>query len=40
MRMVKIFPGVRIRGHRDMPGSIPKACPCFDAEGVFGYLER
>ena len=32
MRMVKIFPGVRIRGHRDMPGSIPKACPCFDAE--------
>ena len=36
MRMVKIFPGVRIRGHRDMPGSIPKACPCFDAEGVFG----
>ena len=40
MRMVKIFPGVRIRGHRDMQGSIPKACPCFDAEGVFGYLER
>ena len=30
----------RIRGHRDMPGSIPKACPCFDAEGVFGYLEK
>ncbi len=22
-----------------MSGSIPKACPCFDAEGVFGYLE-
>jgi N-acetylmuramoyl-L-alanine amidase len=40
MRMVKIFPDVRIRGHRDMPGSIPKACPCFDAEGVFGYLEK
>ena len=40
MRMVRIFPGVRIRGHRDMPGSIPKACPCFDAEGVFGYLEK
>ena len=40
MRMVKIFPGVRIRGHRDMPGSIPKACPCFDAERVFGYLEK
>ncbi len=40
MRLVKLFPGVRIRGHRDMLGGIPKACPCFDAEGVFGYLER
>lgn len=39
-RLVKLFPHARIRGHRDMPGSIPKACPCFDAEGVFGYLER
>lgn len=39
MRLVKLFPGAKIRGHRDMPGSIPKACPCFDAEGVFGYLE-
>ena len=39
MRLLKLFPCVRIRGHRDMPGSIPKACPCFDAEGVFGYLE-
>lgn len=40
MRLVKLFPKVRIRGHRDMRGSVPKACPCFDAEGVFGYLER
>ena len=40
MRLAKLFPGARIRGHRDMSGSIPKACPCFDAEGVFGYLER
>lgn len=39
MRLVKLFSGAKIRGHRDMPGSIPKACPCFDAEGVFGYLE-
>lgn len=39
MRLVKLFPEAKIRGHRDMPGSIPKACPCFDAEGVFGYLE-
>lgn len=40
MRLVKLFPDTRIRGHRDMPGSIPKACPCFDAERVFGYLEK
>lgn len=40
MRLAKLFPGARIRGHRDMSGSIPKACPCFDAERVFGYLER
>lgn len=39
-RLIKLFPGARIRGHRDMPGSIPKACPCLDAESVFGYLER
>ena len=39
MRLAKLFPGARIRGHRDMSGSIPKACPCFDAEGgvrIFG----
>ncbi|MBE5079371.1 N-acetylmuramoyl-L-alanine amidase [Phocaeicola dorei] len=40
MRLAKLFPRARIRGHRDMSGSIPKACPCFDAERVFGYLER
>lgn len=40
MRLVKLFPDTRIQGHRDMPGSIPKACPCFDAGRVFGYLEK
>lgn len=40
MRLAKLFPGARIRGHRDMSGSIPKACPCFDAEGVFGYFGK
>mgnify|MGYP000249562832 CR=1 FL=1 len=33
MRLAKLFPGARIRGHRDMSGSIPKACPCFDDGG-------
>ena len=40
MKLKKLFPDAKICGHRDMPGSIPKACPGFDAEGVFGYLEK
>ncbi|WP_455668102.1 N-acetylmuramoyl-L-alanine amidase [Phocaeicola sp.] len=40
MKLVKVFPDARIRGHRDMRGCILKACPCFDTEKVFGYLER
>lgn len=23
-----------------MPGSIPKACPCFDVESEYGFLEK
>jgi len=40
MKLLKLFPDARIRGHRDMPGTTPKACPCFDAQATFGYLER
>lgn len=40
MKLKKLFPEARICGHRDMPGSIPKACPCFDAENEYGFLER
>lgn len=40
MKLLKLFPNARICGHRDMPGTTPKACPCFDAQAVFGYLER
>ena len=38
MKLMKLFPHARIRGHRDMPGGTPKACPCFDAEAEYGYL--
>ena len=36
----KLFPHAVVRGHRDMPGTVPKGCPCFDVvsfmqEGVF-----
>lgn len=40
MKLLKLFPGASIRGHRDMPGATPKACPGFDAAEVFGYLEQ
>ncbi|MDE5678599.1 N-acetylmuramoyl-L-alanine amidase [Phocaeicola sp.] len=38
-KLKKLFPEARIRGHRDMPGSIPKACPCFDTGSEYGFLE-
>ena len=39
MKLKKLFPDARIRGHRDMPGSIPKACPCFDCS-EYDFLEK
>lgn len=39
MKLNKLFPEARIRGHRDMPGSIPKACPCFDCS-EYDFLEK
>ena len=40
MKLKKLFPEAKICGHRDMPGSIPKACPCFDAESEYRFLEK
>lgn len=33
--LLKLFPHAMIRGHRDMPGTVPKECPCLDAEKEF-----
>ena len=30
-----LFPQAVVRGHRDMPGATPKACPCFDATAEY-----
>lgn len=30
-RLKTLFPKARVVGHRDLPGTTPKACPCFDA---------
>ena len=35
----KLFPKARIVGHRDLPGTVPKACPCLDTRKVFGWIE-
>ena len=29
-----------IVGHRDLPGTTPKECPCLDAHAVFGWIEE
>ena len=35
IRLHSLFPKAKIVGHRDLPGTTPKECPCFDAEKVF-----
>ena len=34
------FPKAVIRGHNEMPGAIPKACPCFKPSIEFAYLMK
>lgn len=33
----RMFPKAIICGHRDLPGTIPKACPCLDAKKEFPF---
>lgn len=35
-----LFPQARIVGHRDLPDTTPKACPCLNAREVFGWIEK
>ncbi len=35
VRLRKVFPHAKVVGHRDLPGTTPKACPCFNAGSVF-----
>ena len=32
----QLFPHAKVVGHRDLPGTTPKDCPCLDAEKLFG----
>ncbi len=36
VRLRKLFPHAKVVGHRDLPGTTPKACPCFSVESAFG----
>ena len=29
-KLLRLFPQAAVVGHRDLPGTAPKACPCFD----------
>ena len=33
----QLFPEAEIVGHRDLPGTTPKDCPCLDAAKLFGH---
>ena len=35
MKLKIMFPRAVILGHRDLPGTTPKECPCFDAGAKF-----
>ena len=35
----RLFPQARIVGHRDLPGTTPKDCPCLDTQAEFGWIE-
>lgn len=38
MRLRRLFPKAKVVGHRDLPGTAPKNCPCFDAQKEFSLL--
>lgn len=35
----RLFPKAKIVGHRDLPGTAPKSCPCLDTQAEFGWIE-
>lgn len=39
VRLHALFPAARITGHRDLPGTEPKACPCFNARREYSWIE-
>ena len=40
VKLKKQFPKAVIRGHNEMPGATPKACPCFKPSKELAYLNN
>lgn len=40
MNLHTLFPQAEIVGHRDLPGTAPKACPCFNVRAEFKLSQR
>ena len=38
LQLKRLFPQALVVGHRDLPGTTPKSCPCFDAGAEYGGL--
>ena len=38
-KLRKLFPDALIRGHSEMPGATPKACPCFNASAEYHWIQ-
>lgn len=40
VKLHRLFPGALVRGHSEMPGATPKACPCFNASSEYRWIEQ
>lgn len=39
VKLHRLFPAALIRGHTEMPGAVPKACPCFNASAEYHWIQ-
>ena len=40
VRLKRLFPQASVRGHCEMRGATPKACPCFNASREYAHLDK
>ena len=40
VRLKQLFPQARVRGHCEMRGATPKACPCFLPSAEYAHLDK